>query len=196
MNKRQIDEEDYVEIGTCSHLHGLKGGLSIHFYNPQSRSLKKGLEVLLCPKSQSSNLVQAGEKFKVLSANFGSKKCILFLDGVDSVESAQSLLPFTLFLQRKFFPKLLASNQYYISDLIGLTAVSHNTIKSRDEILGTVIGSFENGAQSILKIQLLSGELLELPFVDDFFPKVNLDEGRIEVIVPEYIEAAEEDNES
>ncbi len=51
--------------------------------------------------------------------------------------------------------------------------------------IGKVLSYFDNGAQTVLKIKLES-EVIELPFVEVFFPNVNIDRKTITLIVTEY----------
>jgi 16S rRNA processing protein RimM len=94
----------------------------------------------------------------------------------------EGMVPFDIYLSRSVFPEL-DENEYYLNDLLGLEVFDFVTKK----FVGRVIDFYENGAQVILKIKTDS-EILELLFIDQYVPEVDLFNGRIEVIIPEMIE--------
>lgn len=187
-----IMNDSLVEMGTSFRVHGLKGAFSLYLYNPRSRVLKAGQTLFLRPKSKVSSLKMEGENYIVEAVAFGPKKCILYLKGVHGIDQAEKLLPFSVHLPRHVFPTLDANKKFYLVDLMGLTVVN---AQGEGEVLGTVVNYFENGAQVVLKVDLVEGKSLELPFVHDFFPFVDLEAGRIQLSLPEFIEVAEYEEE-
>jgi ribosomal 30S subunit maturation factor RimM len=52
--------------------------------------------------------------------------------------------------------------------------------------LGKVLAFFENRHQVILSL-VINGEKMDLPFIENFFPLIDLKEKRVEINLPEYI---------
>ena len=51
--------------------------------------------------------------------------------------------------------------------------------------MGKVDSFYENGAQVVLKLNL-NGEKIELPFVEVFFPYLDISKNKIVMVRPEY----------
>ena len=56
-----------------------------------------------------------------------------------------------------------------------------------DKIIGTVYRTFDNGAQTVVTIKLHSGKLVDIPFVENFIPVVDIDNKEIGVHMPHYV---------
>ena len=88
------------------------------------------------------------------------------------------MLPLTIFTQRENFNEI-EDDEVYLSDLVGLQVYD-----TEDNQLGFVKNFYDNGAQPVLVVELSDGNKVELPFVETFFPELNLDEEKIVMINP------------
>ena len=99
------------------------------------------------------------------------------LDGVDSRDQAEALKGVRLFLRREALPAT-AEDEFYYSDLVGLTAV---TVDGRE--LGRVKGVFDFGGGDVIEIGGPDGAAM-FPFTRAVVPVVDLAAGRLVVEPP------------
>ncbi|MBC77486.1 MAG: 16S rRNA processing protein RimM [Halobacteriovoraceae bacterium] len=172
-------KDKLIHLGSCSRPHGIKGGFSAHLINHHDSSLEAGSKVILRPKNKSSSISEDGEEFEVNSISFGNK-CILYFSGVEDRNSVESMIPFEIYINRSELPEP-EDGSYYLEDLVGLKVLDEKGVE-----LGKVKTYFDNGAQTVLVVKKSKGTV-ELPFVEQFFPEVNIEEGHIVMIEPELI---------
>lgn len=170
----------YVELGHSAGAHGVKGAVSIKLINPDDSVLKKGLKVLLKGNASKSTLPPQGQFFKINNIQFGNKVIVSFEDITDR-NQLEGILPFSLMVDRELFPKV-HDGEIYLVDLIGMKVVN-----PKGKSVGVVKGTFNHGSVDIITIELKSGEDLDLPFTQDFFTKIDMDNGLIEISDVEYL---------
>ena len=175
-----MKNSNLVELGVAKVAHGIKGAASLMLYNPKESILRKDLVVTLRPLDKKSSLVESGAKFSIASIHFGNKT-IVFFDGIQDRNELEEILPFKLLVEREDFPAL-SDGEFYLNDLIGLDAFNEAGKK-----VGVIHSTYDNGAQDILVIVTKSGDELEIPLVDEFFPEINIAEKKIIVRPPEII---------
>lgn len=173
-------EKKYIKLGFASSPHGIKGASTLNLENLEDSVLENGMIVLLKPAGPKSKIVNDGQEFKILNISFGNK-AICYLEGIDDRNKIEAILPFEIFVTRDQFPEA-DEGEYYISDLIGLDVIDHET----REKLGVVSKYYDNNAQIVLSVRV-GVTYVELPFIDNFFPEVNVDEGFISMVRPEEI---------
>ena len=91
------------------------------------------------------------------------------------------MIPFTIYIDRELLPEL--EGEFYLADLKGLKCLDSIS----NEEIGIVSDYFDNGAQDILSLKINS-EIIELPFVEQFFPELDIEQGWIKVSLPTFIE--------
>ncbi len=96
--------------------------------------------------------------------------------GVDDRDAAESIVGRDLFVPRDRLPPP-ENDEWYYSDLIGLTARSHD-----GEMLGTVIAVHDFGAGDLIEIAPPSGKAFMVPFTAQCVPDINLSDGTITII--------------
>lgn len=170
-----------IHIGHCTTPHGIKGEFSFVLYNPEDSVLSVGVKISLMPRSTSSSVPQDGKDFKIQKISIGNK-AIVTLEGVNDRNKVEALVPFDIYFDRKNFP-LTKEDEYYLNDLLGLEVFDFLTKKT----IGRVMDFYENGVQVVLRIKT-EKEVIELLFIEQFVPDVDIENGRIEVIIPEMIE--------
>ena len=176
-----MKKSDNIHIGHCTTPHGIKGEFSFVLYNQNDSVLNDGAIVSLTPRSASSSIPQDGKEFKIRKISFGNKT-IVTLEGVGDRNVVEAMVPFDIYFARENFPET-DEDEYYLNDLLGLEVFDFVTKKS----IGRVIDFYENGAQVVLKIKT-EKDILEILFIEQYVPEVDLENGRMEVIIPVMIE--------
>jgi 16S rRNA processing protein RimM len=176
-----MKKSENIHVGHCTTPHGIKGEFSFVLYNPEDSVLDDGSLISLMPRSTSSSVPQDGKDFKIKKINIGNK-AIVTLEGVNDRNTVEAMVPFDIYFDRKKFPET-ADDEYYLNDLLGLEVFDFITKVS----IGRVSDFYENGVQVVLKIKTET-EIIEILFIDQYVPEVDIDGGRIEVLIPEMIE--------
>lgn len=174
-------KDQFVEMGYCAKPHGIKGQFQFHLHNTEDSSLVEGLRLKLVPTNDRSTLRAGGEIFTLSKIQFGNK-IIATLKEVDNRNQVEAMIPFTIFINREDF-KELDEDEIYLSDLVGLLVKDE-----QGNPVGEVLKFYDNGAQTVLVVSKKLGGTLELPFIDVFFPEVNLEEKFIVINDPGVLE--------
>ncbi len=174
MSNLMHNNNEFVQLGYISGVHGIKGGVVFTLFNPEESILKNGDKILLKPKDSN------GMEYIIESISFGNK-VIVYLDGINDRDKAEKLISHEVYFPRSAFPEIDPA-EYYLADLVGLEIVDHQSKKR----LGKILGFFENRGQVILSM-VVNGEKMELPFTKNFFPMIDIAEKKIEMTLPEYI---------
>ncbi len=174
---------NWIHLGRCHKAHGVRGGASLHLLSGEDSVLRPKMRVQLRPFGPQSELPSQGRCYTLRELSRGKR--VACLEGVEGRDQIEALIPFDLFLERRDFPPLpVGEGQFYLADLLGLKAIDH---RSKRE-LGMVVQSLDNTAQTLLDIRDRAGKpLFLLPFVNAFFPAVNVEAGWIEVNPPEVV---------
>lgn len=171
-----------IHIGHCTSPHGIKGEFSFVLYNSEDSVLKNDISVNLLPKSAESSVPQDGKDFKVKSIRFGNKTIVNLYD-VNDRNLVEAMIPFDIYVDRSLFPEIEEDDEYYLNDLLGLEVFNYYTKES----IGRVMDFYENGAQYVLKIKT-PNQILDVLFLNQFVPVVDIDQNRIEIIPPILVE--------
>lgn len=120
----------------------------------------------------------------VLGTKLVGQKVIARLAGVTDRNAAEALRGTQLFVARDRLGATEEGEFYHI-DLIGLSALSQDG----DEI-GRVIAVQNFGAGDVLEIELKGArQTAFVPFTNEHVPEIDLDAGRVVVVMPAYAEA-------
>lgn len=170
-----------IHIGHCTTPHGIKGEFSFVLYNYEDSNLHDGMMITLTPRSGASSIPQDGKDFYINSIRIGNK-AIVTLKGVDDRNVVEAMIPFDIHLNRDVLADTEA-DEYYVNDLLGLEVYHYYT----KNFLGRVMDFYENGAQVVLKIKT-DKEIIEVLFLNQFVPVVDIEANRMEIIPPVLIE--------
>jgi 16S rRNA processing protein RimM len=178
-----MKKEDLVLIASASHPHGLKGEVELRLLNdnPEESILDDGMKVYLYPFNEKSKLSAVGEEWKITKIRFGNK-AICHFDGVKDRTQLETMLPFEIYVHREDFPEPDA-DEFYLVDLIDMMVVS-----PEGEELGKIESFSDNGMQYLFEVRLVNGERITLPYVDAFFPEVDMEAKKVVMIMPDYTE--------
>jgi 16S rRNA processing protein RimM len=134
---------------------------------------------------------QDGERRLQIESLRPAKDCLIArFEGVADRAQAEALRNFELFVPRERLPAIEEDDTFYVSDLVGLDAVA-----SDGNLLGTVTAVHNFGAGDIIEIApRAGGPTLLLPFTGTTVPEVDLNGGKIVMVMPE--ESGEADSDS
>lgn len=150
--------EKRICIGKISTAHGVKGLVKI------------------VPFCEDVNLLngkvfteESGDKTLEISLkNPIGKYFLAEIKGIDTREKAETL-KCSLFVSRETLPEIDNEDEFYIEDLIGLTA------KDADgQVLGIIKTVDNYGAGDLLEIMPQGGQTYYVPFHDDFVTNVDI----------------------
>lgn len=175
-------KKDLIKLASVTRPHGIKGEAELNLISSVEESiLDDEMRVLLVPSSPKSKLDPRGEEWTIQKLRFGNKAICLF-DGIRDRTHLETLLPFDLFVSRDQFPEP-EENEFYLVDLVDLPVFS-----PEGEKLGTLESFSDNGHQYLFEVRLETGEKITLPYVESFFPEVDVENKRIVMVLPEYTE--------
>ncbi len=153
--------------------HGVKGFVKLESYMEKPKDIFN-----YCNDLFDKNNKQFKIKF------IGTLKSNIFItqiEGINSPESAKSWRNTELYLDINLLPE--TDDEFYCEELIGLK------VKSTDnKYLGEIIGIDDYGAGVVVEIKWQNEKMPEvLPFIEEYFKEINIEEGYIVVERPEYI---------
>ena len=159
--------------------HGLKGEVRVKTFTetPDALARYKRLHA------------KDGRGFTVAhaSATKSGEAVVTFVEVLDR-NTAESLRGLELFVSREVLPEP-AENEFYHTDLIGLTAMDE-----ADRVIGTVRAIHNFGASDVIEIARGDGDSVMLPFAKEFVPVVDLKAGRVVIAEPAEVETGERGN--
>jgi 16S rRNA processing protein RimM len=179
MNKDQL-----IKLAFVANPHGIKGEAEIRLINtnPEESILDDDMKVWLYPSSAKSKINPKGEEWLIQKIRFGNKIICQF-EGVKDRTHLESLIPFEIYLDRESFPDP-DEDEFYLVDLIDMEVVNEEGV-----VIGKLESFSDNGMQYLFDIRLEpNGEKMTLPYVDAFFPKIDMEKKQITMIMPEYTE--------
>jgi len=176
-----MKKTENVHIGHCTAPHGIRGEFSFVLYNPEDSVLHDGAVVTLTPRATTSSVPQDGKEYTISKIKFGNKT-IVTLEGVNDRNVVEAMVPFDIYFARENFPET-DPDEYYLNDLLGLEVIDFITKKP----VGRVVDFYDNGVQVVLKIKT-EKEYIDILFIEQYIPVVDLEAGKMEVIVPVIIE--------
>lgn len=149
-------------VGKITTPHGVKGLVKIRPYC-EDTSLLNGTLFISEEGTQTLN---------ISLKNPTAKHILAAIEGIDSPEEAKKH-KHSLYVSREDLPEIKSENEFYIEDLIGLTAQTHD----HNDILGTIITVENFGAGDLLEIKPQDGSPpYYIPFHDDYITKIDLED--------------------
>lgn len=170
------EKRKIIKIAYVARPHGIKGEAELGFL--EENVLREGMSILATPYNNKSSIPSEGMALTLASLKFGHKSIASFKEVTDRTH-LENLIPFEISVHRKD----LDSEEFYFFDLPGFDVVNE-----AGELIGEVMKVLDNGAQELLEVSLKSGEVVTLPFVENFFPEMDIDKGQVVMIMPEYSE--------
>lgn len=174
-----VDPDRLILLGEIGSAHGIKGEVSIRTFTEDPADI-----AAYGPLSD-----KAGKRtFKIAGLRVSAKAVIARLQGVDDRTAAEKLRNTGLYVKRSQLPEL-EPGAYYYEDLAGLAAVDPD-----GSVLGTVVGVVNYGAGDLVEISRPGErETILVPFTKEAVPAVDIETGRVTVVLPKF---ADDDGEA
>ncbi|MGE0851692.1 MAG: ribosome maturation factor RimM [Hyphomicrobiaceae bacterium] len=170
-------ESKLILLGRIAGAHGIRGEVVIHAYTDPPDNI-----------AAYGPLADAGgtRTFKLQGVRVTAKGVIARIAGIEDRTAAEALRGIELYVDRDRLPAA-AEGEYYHADLIGLAAVDRDGAR-----LGEIVAVQNYGAGDLLEIRRIGSSRTELiPFTDDYAPQVDLNAGRVVIILPRTTDAKE-----
>lgn len=160
---------EYIPVGKISGAYGIKGWVKIYSFTDPRKNILSYSPLYI---SQKGTWVEV----KVIEGRLQGKGVVMSLDGVTDRDQVLPLVGLELAISKAQI-KPAGEDEYYWSDLIGMTVVN-----LQDEQLGQVDNLLENGAHDVLVVVDRDKTERLIPFVlDDIVELVDLNESIIQV---------------
>jgi 16S rRNA processing protein RimM len=163
-------------VGYVARAHGIQGELGVRTFDPESRVLEQVHRLIL--------RLRSGEERPAVveSARRSTDATLLTVAGVRSRSEAEALRGATVSVHRTDLAAP-AEGEWFQGDLVGLEART-----PEGAVLGRVTAVWNTGPIPNLVIEGAEGTELLVPFIDDFVPEVDVEQGRLVVRPPEMME--------
>ena len=172
------DPDRLVCIGMITAPHGVRGAVRVKSFTADPEAITRYGPLYNAPGSR---------KFTFSQAGWVRQQVIVKIDGVQDRDQAEGLRGTKLYVPRDALPDLNADDEYYLTDLVGLT------VEWADgSYQGVVKGVADFGAGDVVEVVLEDGKILVLPFTKDAVPVVDLANRRLVVDPPEGLDVSED----
>ncbi len=164
--------EDFFRVGVISSTHGVHGEVKVFPTTEDAKRFKRLEEVLLDTGKERVPLTIEGVKF------FKQFVILKFKD-YNTIEEIQGYKGRDLWIPREqALP--LEEDEYYISDLIGLSVLSDT-----GEHLGELVDVIQTGANDVYTVRMAGGREALFPAIAECVKCVDIEKGTLTVHVME-----------
>lgn len=154
--------EDYLRVGIISNTHGIKGEVKIFSTTDDIERFKVLENCILDTGKELINLEVEGVKFF-------KQFPILKFKGYDSIEDIEKYKGKDILVLRKDAVEL-AENEFFITDLIGMTVVEKNGNR-----IGELIDVMQTGANDVFVVIDKDKNEILLPYIEECILDINSD---------------------
>ncbi len=155
--------QKYLECGKIVNTHGVRGALKIESWCNTPSDLAS-LDFVYLANGEGYR------KMRLLHASLHKGAVLAQLEGVNTVEQAESLKGRVLYADRDELP--LDEGEHFIADLIGLPVID----KESGRTLGTLTDVLNLGASDLYELDTPNGKRL-IPAVPEFIKEIDLERG-------------------
>ncbi len=159
---------DLLQVGVITSTHGVRGEVKVFPTTDDPARFKKLKQVILDDGKQQIDL-------EIASVKFFKNMVILKFKGIDNINDVEKYRRATLLVTRENAVPL-AENEYFIADLIGLSAVS-----DEGEELGTITDVLQTGANDVYVVTTPQKEEILVPAIRECILAVDLDARRMQL---------------
>lgn len=171
-NRRSAEPGDRVIVGRVLSAHGIRGELKIESLSDNPERFGSGARV------RAGSTMEIPRTLEIASSRPHKKHLLVRFVGIEDRSAAEELRGSELFVLQQEVPEPPEGSWYHYQ-LEGCRVVD----RKRGE-LGVVRKVMEDGGGEILEVQGPERTVL-IPFVDPFLRRVDVDEGIIEMDLPE-----------
>ena len=161
--------EQMLRVGVITSTHGVRGEVKVFPTTDDAKRFKTLKKVILDGREPLELSIEQVKFFKNM--------VILKFKGYDNINDVETWRQRDLLITRDQAVEL-KEDEYFITDLIGLTVVNEE-----EAVLGRVKDVLETGANDVYVVELTGGKELLLPAIKDCILNVDLEGGRMKVQV-------------
>ena len=160
-----MDKSNYISIGKITNFFGIKGEAKVGYDN--ENQIKKAKSVFMLDDESCCEL-------KIKSIRFHKNFAIIKFEEIDDINDLLQYKGQRLFVAKQEALKKLEKDEFLIQDLIGCVVYNE-----QNEKLGEVVNISTNSSQDLLNIKNGFGKVDLVPFVNEFFPVVDIQNKKI-----------------
>jgi 16S rRNA processing protein RimM len=160
--------EDLLQVGVITSTHGIRGEVKVFPTTDDAARFKKLKQVILDDGRQKIDM-------EIASVKFFKNMVIVKFKGIDNINDVEKYRKARLLVTRENAVPL-EENEYYIADLIGLSAVS-----DEGEALGTVTDVLQTGANDVYVITTPEKKEILVPAIHDCILQVDLEKQEMQI---------------
>lgn len=161
--------EQMLRVGVITSTHGVRGEVKVFPTTDDAKRFKTLKKVILDGREPLELSIEQVKFFKNM--------VILKFKGYDNINDVETWRQRDLLITRDQAVEL-KEDEYFITDLIGLTVVNEE-----EAVLGRVKDVLETGANDVYVVELTGRKELLLPAIKDCILNVDLEGGRMKVHV-------------
>ena len=161
--------EQMLRVGVITSTHSVRGEVKVFPTTDDAKRFKTLKKVILDGREPLELSIEQVKFFKNM--------VILKFKGYDNINDVETWRQRDLLITRDQAVEL-KEDEYFITDLIGLTVVNEE-----EAVLGRVKDVLETGANDVYVVELTGGKELLLPAIKDCILNVDLEGGRMKVHV-------------
>jgi len=165
-----------IAVGKIVNVHGIKGVMKFQPLLSSAQNLSR-----LNPLSDKENK----KHFEMTLVGKKGAFWLVSAKGITDRTTAERFKGMELFADREKLPKP-REGEFYCCDLMGMDVMVNG------EIFGRVVNVPNYGAGVILEIKTNSGKTLDFPFSKTVFPKVDIENHQIELVIPDELKEVAE----
>ncbi|MCR5278645.1 MAG: ribosome maturation factor RimM [Lachnospiraceae bacterium] len=165
-----MNRDELLQVGAITTTHGVKGEVKVFPTTDDPLRFKKLKTVIL----------YNGKEFrevKVQSVKFFKQFVIVKLEGIDSMNDAETLRNAELLVERSDAVKC-EEDEYFIADLIGLKVYDEQGL-----LLGSVSEVYQTGANDVYEITDEAGKTFLIPAIKECVLSVSIPDQRMTIHV-------------
>ena len=157
--------ENYISIGKIVNFFGIKGEAKVGYDN--EKQIKSAKVVFMLDDASKKEL-------KIKNIRFHKNFAIVKFEGIDDINDLIQFKGQRIFVSKEEAKNKLEKDEYLIQDLIGCVVFNEN-----NEKIGEVVNISTNSSQDLLNIKNGFGQVDLVPFVNEFFPVVDIKNKKI-----------------
>lgn len=158
-----------ILIGKIVNVHGIKGEVKVYPYTDDMENLTN-LKSIYFDKEMT-------KKSKVKLCRIQKNMLIVKLEGINSVEQAESLRDTDIYIPKK---EIEDEDTFYIEDLIGMDVLDLN-----ENVIGVVTYVFNTGANDVYEVETTDKQKIYLPAIKQVIKKVDVKNNKMYVEIME-----------
>ena len=162
-------DENYLSIGKIINFFGIKGEAKVGYSDERRLKETKVVYMLDDPTKI---------KLEISSVRFHKNFAIVKFREINDINELMQYKGQRIFISKNEILNNLEKDEFLVDDLIGCSVYNE-----KDEKIGVVVALSENSSQDLLNIKNGFGKIDLVPFVNEFFPVVDIKNKKI-VIKP------------